>query len=85
MSAYFLPKVQGVGQAHPVLHQVPVVSAVGTDLDLHYGNLGRCPVTNSQLILSEFLSGSRLGPPIFAHRFGELGHRLPKDQNPVRE
>jgi predicted aspartyl protease len=42
MTAYYLPNVQiGVGQAHPVLHKVPVVPVMGTDMDRLYGNLGR--------------------------------------------
>jgi predicted aspartyl protease len=38
-TAFYLPQVQlVVGQAHPVLHDVPVL---GTDMDRLYGNLGR--------------------------------------------
>ena len=42
LSAYYLPQVQlGVGQTRAVLLKVPVVPAMGTDMDLRYGNLGR--------------------------------------------
>jgi hypothetical protein len=42
MTAYYLPEVRlGVGQAHPVLNNVPVVPVMGTDMDRSYGNLGR--------------------------------------------
>ena len=41
-TAYYLPKVElGVGQAQAVLHKVPVVPAIGAELDRRYGNLGR--------------------------------------------
>jgi predicted aspartyl protease len=41
-TAFYLPQVQlVVGQAHPVLHDVPVVPVLGTDMDRLYGNLGR--------------------------------------------
>jgi predicted aspartyl protease len=42
MTAYYLPEVQlRVGQAHPVMHNLPVVPVMGWDLDRLYGNLGR--------------------------------------------
>jgi hypothetical protein len=42
MTVYYLPEVRlGVGPAHPVLHHVPVVPAMGTGRDQVYGNLGR--------------------------------------------
>lgn len=42
LTAYYLPEVRlGVGQTQAVLHKVPVVPAMGTDMDLRYGNLGR--------------------------------------------
>ncbi|MGA2003656.1 MAG: pepsin/retropepsin-like aspartic protease family protein [Terriglobales bacterium] len=41
-TAYYLPEVQlAMGQTHVVLHKVPVVPALGTDMDRTYGNLGR--------------------------------------------
>jgi Aspartyl protease len=42
LPAHYLPEVRlGVGQTQAVLHKVPVVPAMGTDMDLRYGNLGR--------------------------------------------
>jgi predicted aspartyl protease len=57
MSAYYLPEVQlGVGQAHPVLHKVPVVPVIGTDMDRIYGNLGRDLVDPYQSFTIDFES-----------------------------
>ncbi len=41
-TAYYVPEVTlVVGQTHAVLHDVPVASVMGTDMDRLYGNLGR--------------------------------------------
>jgi predicted aspartyl protease len=41
-TAYYVPEVRlAVGQTHAVLHDVPVASAMGTDMDRFYGTLGR--------------------------------------------
>src|SRR5664279_5028744 len=57
MTAYYLPNVQiGVGQAHPVLHKVPVVPVMGTDMDRLYGNLGRDLVDLYQSFTIDFES-----------------------------
>jgi predicted aspartyl protease len=55
MKVYYLPEVQlGVGQTQPVLRKVPVLPAMGTDMDLRYGNLGRDLVDPYQSFTIDF-------------------------------
>jgi predicted aspartyl protease len=55
MKAYYLPEVQlEVGTAQAVLHKVPVLPAMGTDMDLRYGNLGRDLVDPYQSFTIDF-------------------------------
>jgi hypothetical protein len=57
MKAHYLPEWQlGVGPAHPVLHKVPVVPVMGTDMDRLYGNLGRDLVDSYRSFTIDFES-----------------------------